>query len=184
MNKKLNFSLFIIAINCFVYFLHYFLFNSSEFSVLFGLNALCLHYGFYWQILTSMFLHGSFMHLAMNMVVLYQFGFILEKFLGGVKFILIYLIGGIFTNLLSLFYILYMQNYNNTNVNIVGASGAICVLLGFIAFVDTYNRKGLFIALILMSFAPLLMGVNVAWYAHLVGFGIGFLVAKILKSTR
>ena len=60
------------------------------------------------------------------------------------------------------------------DVNMVGASGAISVLLGFLAFYDRASAKGLFIALMLMSFAPLLLGVNVAWYAHLFGFGVGF----------
>ncbi|ASM40269.1 rhomboid family intramembrane serine protease [Campylobacter sp. RM12327] len=182
MNKKLYFSSFVIAINCLVYFLHYFVFNTNKFSILFGLNSLCIYYGFYWQLVTSMFLHGSFMHLAMNMVVLYQFGSILERFLGGIKFMLIYLLGGIITNLLSLVYIWYNGYYKGIDINTIGASGAICVLLGFMAFIDKYNAKGLFIALILMSFAPLLMGINVAWYAHLLGFGIGYLSGKIVRK--
>lgn len=184
MSKKLYFSSFIIAVNCVVYFLHYFVFDSSKFGILFGLNSLCLYYDFYWQLITSMFLHGSFMHLAMNMVVLYQFGSILERFLGGFKFTLIYLLGGVITNVLSLGYIWYMAYYKNIDINTIGASGAICVLLGFMAYIDSYNRKGLFIALLFMSFAPLLMGINVAWYAHLLGFGIGYTFGKIVSKRR
>lgn len=183
MSKKLYFSSFIITLNCVVYFMHYFVFDSNKFGLFFGLNSLCIYYGFFWQLLTSMFLHGSFMHLAMNMVVLYQFGSMLERFLGGVKFTLIYMLGGIITNVFSLAYIWYMRNYNGIDVNTIGASGAICVLLGFMAFIDKYNTKGLFIALILMSFAPLLMGLNVAWYAHLLGFAVGYVSGKIIGKN-
>ncbi len=68
-------------------------------------------------------------------------------------------------------------------INLVGASGAISVLLGFLAYIDRYNRKGLVIVILIVSFAPLLMGVNVAWYAHLIGFGIGYLAGffKVLR---
>ena len=66
-------------------------------------------------------------------------------------------------------------------VNMVGASGAISVLLGFLAYYDRASGKGLLIALVLMSFAPLLMGVQIAWYAHLFGFGVGFSLAFLRK---
>ena len=39
------------------------------------------------------------------------------------------------------------------------------------------------IVILLVSFAPLLMGVSVAWYAHLIGFGVGYL-AGFLKVFR
>jgi len=60
---------------------------------------------------------------------------------------------------------------------LVGASGAISVLFGWIAYVDRFNRKGIFVAILLISFAPLLLGINIAWYAHLIGFGVGFCIA-------
>ena len=37
----------------------------------------------YWQILTHMFMHGGFMHIAFNMFALYSFGSALEYFWGG-----------------------------------------------------------------------------------------------------
>lgn len=174
---------FLIALNCLVYALEYFVFSDTKFGLYFGLNALFFLERNYFQLISSMFLHGSFMHLAMNMVVLYQFGSILERFLGKLKFALIYLIGGILTNVLSLIYVIIKINLGEFT-NTIGASGAICVLLGVLAFLDKNSRKGLFIALMLMSFAPVLMGVNVAWYAHLCGFGIGFLMSKILYKRK
>ncbi|ANE35866.1 putative membrane protein (rhomboid family) [Campylobacter iguaniorum] len=159
----------LIALNAVIYFLQYFIYDPFGFGMYFGLNKLFFA-GAYWQILTTMFLHGSFTHIIMNMAVLFQFGTIFERYLGGVKFLLLYMIGGVLTSLLSLSYL-----FINPTVNLVGASGAICVLLGFMANLDRYSRKGLIIALLLMSFAPLLLGINIAWYAHLFGFGIGYL---------
>lgn len=169
-------SSFLIAVNFLVYFLEYYIYNARNFSAMFGLNELFFS-GFWWQIITSMFLHASITHILMNMIVLYQFGSILERYLGSIKFFILYFIGGILTSLLSLSYLFFSQ------VNLVGASGAICVLLGYMAYVDQYNRKGLLIAVLVMSFAPLFLGLNIAWYAHLFGFGIGYLVGylKIIK---
>lgn len=78
--------------------------------------------GSYYQIITSMFLHGSLLHLAMNMVVLYQFGSMLERFLGKVKFSIFYIGGGVLTNIFSLFWIFYKAN-NGIFINTIGASG-------------------------------------------------------------
>ncbi|QQF51683.1 rhomboid family intramembrane serine protease [Campylobacter fetus subsp. venerealis] len=167
---------FLIAINAVVYFLEYFVYNSRSFSIFFGLNELFFK-GAYWQLITTMFLHGSLMHILMNMAVLYQFGMLLERYLGSVKFLLLYIVGGVITSALSLSYLMF------ANVNLVGASGAISVLLGFMANLDRYSRKGLIIAILLMSFAPLLLGINIAWYAHLFGFAIGYLAA-FLKVFR
>ena len=113
----------------------------------------------------------------MNMIVLYQFGMILERYLGWIKFGILYIFGGVITGFLSLGYLAF------ESVNLVGASGAISVLLGFLACIDKFNRKGLIIVILLVSFAPLLMGVSVAWYAHLIGFGVGYL-AGFLKVFR
>ena len=174
--RNVNFTAAVIALNCAIYFLEYFVYNPYEFSIFFGLNELFFA-GAYWQILTSMFIHGSFMHILMNMIVLYQFGMILERYLGWIKFGILYIFGGVITGFLSLGYLAF------ESVNLVGASGAISVLLGFLACIDKFNRKGLIIVILLVSFAPLLMRVSVAWYAHLIGFGVGYL-AGFLKVFR
>ena len=43
---------------------------------------------------------------------------------------------------------------------------------------DASSRKGLIIAILLMSFAPVAMGINVAWYAHIIGFALGYFGVK------
>ena len=74
---------------------------------------------------------------------------------------------------------LYFEPYSN----LVGASGAICVLFGFMAYFMPMLRSGLFLGLLIMSFVPMLLGVQVAWYAHLFGFGVGF-GAGFLKAKK
>lgn len=135
--------------------------------------------GFYWQLLISMFLHANMTHLILNMLVLFQFGFILEKFLGSFRFMILYLLGGLLCSLLSVFWLYFEARFLNEFSSVVGASGAICVLIGFYAYLDKRATAGLVVAILLMSFVPLLMGVNVAWYAHIFGFLCGFLAAKL-----
>ncbi|WP_170020180.1 rhomboid family intramembrane serine protease [Campylobacter sp. RM16190] len=169
---------FLIAFNCLVYFLINFIIQDSDLNLVFGLNLLLLDQNFFWQLLSSMFMHGNLTHLLMNMAVLFQFGSILERELGALKFSLVYLLGGITTSLLSFVYIYFVYEFNGNFINLVGASGAISVLLGIMAFLDRSSAKGLLIAILLMSFVPLMMGVNIAWYAHIIGFGVGYLIMK------
>lgn len=64
------------------------------------INTLALHYyqspefGV-WQFLTHMFLHGSFWHIAINMLVLWMFGSTLEEIWGGKRFLIFYLLCGL-----------------------------------------------------------------------------------------
>jgi len=61
----------------------------------------------------------------------------------------------------------------------VGASGALCVLLGYVAFVDKTQRKGIITWVLIISVAPLLIGLPIAWYSHFIGLAIGFLLGGI-----
>ena len=99
--------------------------NTSQGGLLFGLNLYFLIYDFWWQPLSSMFAHGGIAHLGMNMFVIWQFGNLIERGRGKKEIILLYLISGIATSLLSFAYIFYLDN----SVNLVGASGAMCALL-------------------------------------------------------
>jgi membrane associated rhomboid family serine protease len=52
------------------------------------------NFGF-WQILTHMFMHGSFSHILFNMFALYMFGSLIEQYLGQNKFLFIYFSAGL-----------------------------------------------------------------------------------------
>ena len=45
-----------------------------------------------WQIITHMFMHGSFMHILFNLMTLYSFGPVLEQVLGDKKYVILYII--------------------------------------------------------------------------------------------
>ena len=142
-----------------------------------GLNMYFTQGGFFWQPLSSMFAHGGLGHLGMNMFVLYQFGNAIEKYRGKKEFIIVYFVGGLLTSLLSFAYIYFLDH----QVNLVGASGAICVLMGYIAFFDKFQRKGIITWVLIISVAPLLIGLPIAWYAHFIGLAIGFIFGVLRK---
>jgi membrane associated rhomboid family serine protease len=172
-NNVTALTILTICITCVVYF---FQIQNANLQIIFGLNLYFMN-GAYWQILTTMFIHGGLMHLFMNMVVLFQFGSIIENARGKILFLSLYFGGGILTSLFTFAYIYFINPYTN----VVGASGAICVLIGWIAKKDPYNRKGLIVAILIISFAPLLIGVRVAWFAHILGFAIGYIAGKYTR---
>ena len=84
----------IIIINVIVFILTYLL-NSNEMY-----RYLAAFYPFSpffhsWQIITHMFMHGSFMHILFNMLTLYSFGPVLEQTLGEKKFLILYFVSGL-----------------------------------------------------------------------------------------
>ena len=158
--------------------LGYFLQNSFERAdLIFALNRYFFEAELFWQPLTSMFMHGGLSHLGMNMVVLCQFGEMVENSRGKLYFFILYILGGIITSLFS-FVFMYTLGFNHV---LVGASGAICVLCGEIAYRDVFNRKGIVVAILFISFVPFLLGSTIAWYAHLTGLFVGWLIAMLKR---
>ena len=156
----------LILINILVFF------GTSSFphaSLYFGLNNHFLESNLWHQPLTTMFMHANEIHLFMNMFVLFQFGNILEQLIGKSKFLVLFIVGGVLTSILTF---LYIHNIAIEH-NVVGASGAICMILGYFSMIEKQNQKGIFIWILLISFGPLLLGQNVAWYGHIAGYFIG-----------
>jgi membrane associated rhomboid family serine protease len=83
--------------------------------------------------MTSMFLHGSVMHLVGNMVFLFLFGFALEIAIGRGIFLLLYLCSGLGGTLL------YWAANMGTDHSILGASGAVSGLMGM--YIALYGVK-------------------------------------------
>lgn len=164
----------IIGITVFMYIVQL---NIPQGNLYLGLNLYFSVYDFWWQPLTTMFAHGGIAHLGMNMFVLWQFGNLIERSHGAKQLVALYLICGLLTSLISFGYIYYLDH----QVNLVGASGAICALLGYVAYYDKAQRSGIITWVLLISVAPLLIGLPIAWYAHFIGFGIGFLYAIIRR---
>lgn len=90
-----------------------------------------------WRLVTSMFMHFSFSHLAGNMLYLGIAGYNLEEQTGHLKFFIIYMLSGIGASLVSAGY--YYINGGNTIS--AGASGAVYGLIGAVLFM-TYRNRG------------------------------------------
>jgi len=178
LSSPATFALILLNLAAFfgVTFLH-----SRELWLALGLNVYFLEKLYIFQPLTSIFIHAGAGHLLMNMLFLYQVGTMSELYLGTKKFIIFYIVGGVLTQILSFIYI-YFAFENEKFINLVGASGALCMLFGMLATSVLYSDKkawfGYFAIVVAMSFLPLLMGINVAWYAHFIGWAVGCLYAK------
>ncbi len=141
--------------------------------------------GEYWRLVTSMFLHGSLLHLALNGWALYQLGALFEILVGSPRMLLVYFATGITGSLVSAWF---------TQVPSVGASGAIFGLLGaLIAFLlrrrGTLTPQGKSILMQLLFWAV----INVVFgfsdpqidnSAHLGGCAAGLLLGLTLPERR
>ena len=99
--------------------------------------------GDWWRLITSMFMHGGLVHLALNMLMLFQLGQIVEWRYGSLRFAVIYLLSGLGGGIASALWNGYHQVGSSLNVGgtvmqvqnlhpavSVGASGAIMGLAG------------------------------------------------------
>ncbi|MCC7367534.1 MAG: rhomboid family intramembrane serine protease [Chloroflexi bacterium] len=158
---------------------------------------------FYTTLLTSMFLHGGFLHIGSNMLFLWIFGDNVEDRLGHAKYLLFYLVCGLGASLAHIYF-----NWGST-VPSVGASGAIAgVLAGYMvlypsARIRTLLLIGPFItmtrvpAIIMIGFwfvTQLVSGLaavgasaqtsGVAFWAHVGGFVVGLPLVLLLRGRE
>ena len=134
--KKPTITYALIAINIIVFILMYILGNGPDGYTLikFGANnsSLVKDYDEYYRLVSAIFLHASLIHLFFNMYALYIIGPQLESFYGKIKFLIIYLLGGIIGNLFA--------NIFEANTIGVGASGAIFALFGALLYFGYHYR--------------------------------------------
>ena len=145
---------------------------------------------------TSMFLHGGFMHLAGNMLYLWIFGNYIEDAMGRGRFLVFYLLCGIAAVLAQ------ALPDTHSSVPMIGASGAISGVLG--AYLLLYPRArvlvvvplGFFLHTMRLSAGIVLViwfamqifsslaagsGPGVAWFAHIGGFVAGLVLVPLFK---
>ena len=156
---------------------------------------------FWLTILTSMFMHGSLLHLGGNMLFLWIFGNNIEDSMGRLTFVLFYVLGGLAA--LGL----HVLSDSESVIPTVGASGAIAAVLG--AYARLYPRARVvtlvFIVIIFTVItlpALLVLGVwlllqllpafsdpvtggggGVAYFAHIGGFVFGALAIKLFANN-
>lgn len=132
-----------------------------------------------WTMLTSVFLHGSIVHLGLNMVSLFIFGPILERMVGRARFLALYLVSGFGGSVAVLLLA--------PSSAVLGASGAIFGLMG--AFFVIQRRLGanntyLLVVIGINLVYGFLPGTNISWQAHVGGLVAGAAVALVYLRTR
>lgn len=173
-------TLLIIAVN---FYISYRGFSNHAFydKYAFGVDKVLLQKD-YKVLITSGFLHVSWMHLLFNMISLYFFSEGLESYLGPFKYLLIYFVSLIGGNLFSLFVHRHHSDYKS-----VGASGAVNGLI-FASIALFPGLSIFFIPAWLYGLIYVLYSIygirsradNIGHEAHLAGALIGMITAILM----
>jgi membrane associated rhomboid family serine protease len=149
-------------------------------------------------LITSMFLHGGWMHLIGNMLYLWVFGNNIEDVMGHGRFIVFYLVCGIVAALS------HALTDASSQIPMVGASGAISAVLGaylllfprahVLVLIPAFGMTRVAAGLVLgMWFATQLIsgglsmgaqGGGVAFFAHIGGFVAGMALIGLFKRPE
>jgi membrane associated rhomboid family serine protease len=154
---------------------------------------------FWSTLITSMFLHGGWMHLGGNMLYLWIFGDNLEKTMGSARFLAFYLTCGIAAGLA------HILVSGGSSVPTVGASGAISGVLGGYLVLFPHNRVRVLTrggimsvpAIVVLGFWIVIQLINglgslavrtetggVAYMAHVGGFVAGLVLVRLMTAGR
>lgn len=150
------------------------------------------------RLLTALFIHADWLHLAGNLLFLMIFGLPAERALGSWRFLALYLFGGAIANLIG------ALTLASTNAPIVGSSGAVSAVVGAYLALFPRARLGLVLPLgLFLEFvripAPVLIGFwillqvlftfvgptfgAVVWLAHIAGFLVGMMFAIMSRPA-
>ena len=150
------------------------------------------------RLFTALFLHADWAHLLGNLVFLLIFGLPAERTMGPWRFLVLFLLGGAFSNLAAVLAI------GAPDRVIIGASGAVSAVIG--AYLALFPRAKLGVVVPLGLFlefvkapASLLIGIwallqvifayigpafgAVAWSAHIAGFLFGIVFALFVRAA-
>ena len=140
-------------------------------------------------LLSSMFLHGGFLHLGGNMLFLWIFGNNIEDRMGPAKYTAFYLLSGLVASAA------HIAVQPDSTVPVIGASGAVAGVMGayLVLFPRVQIRTLIFIfirdirAMWLLGFWFLMQfftdpSQGVAWVAHVGGFVFGAIVALLFRQ--
>ncbi|HIP98354.1 MAG TPA: rhomboid family intramembrane serine protease [Aquifex aeolicus] len=156
-----------------------------------------------WTLFTHMFLHGGWFHIIGNMLYLWVFGDNVEDRFGHLTYFVFYVISGIGAALLQASIAFAV---GNPFIPLIGASGAISGVLGAYMYlfptakIFGFIPLGIFLvpvewpAIVFIGlwflyqiingllFLPFTAMGGVAWFAHIGGFLVGILLAKLLPK--
>ncbi|MDW8021402.1 MAG: rhomboid family intramembrane serine protease [Nitrososphaerota archaeon] len=151
------------------------------------------------RLITSMFLHGGFIHLVLNMFALIIFGPDVERVVGRARFLLLYFISGLVADYAHAYFILQFLPYRQFLLApSIGASGAIFGVMAAFAVLFPFRRLMIFmgfpiiapamVAIFIMAVLQFLYAFftpfsQVAYAAHLGGLAAGLIITLIYKPS-
>ena len=140
--KKLPFvTVGFVAVNVLVYVILEILGNTENSEFMVRMGAVWPPYvkqGEYWRLFTATFMHFGFEHILNNMLVLICAGPILEKAMGHIKYLCLYLIAGVGGSTLSYVQMIARGKYDVS----AGASGAIFGIIGALLCIVIIHKGG------------------------------------------
>lgn len=147
-------------------------------------DPLILEYKQYYRLFTSIFMHFGISHLLNNMLVLFVLGDNLERALGKVKYLILYLVSGVGANVISLMMDIRSGTMNTVSV---GASGAIFGVVGGLIYAVAINKgrledlsTGQLMVLVLLTLYHGYTSAGIDNAAHIGGLLLGILLGVIL----
>lgn len=203
---RLSITGWLIFINIIVFFLFIILklfFGDIVFNYVALYPANILQGKYLWTLITHMFMHGGFLHLFVNMFVLYSLGNLSEKIIGRKRYFWLYLLSGVFAGLLSVLLAGYFGNsalgvaiFGKPDLFMVGASGAIFAIAGlFVVLLPKLRFSIIFLpffslpayvmvplVLLLTWLATAAANLPIGNVAHFGGFLIGLLYGFYLRA--
>ena len=185
-NKESIVTIMLLACNELVFLIMELMGDTNDTEFMLKMGAAWPPYimdGQYWRLLTSTFMHFGFEHIMNNMLVLVCAGPILEKALGHVKYLLLYLLAGVGGSTLS-----FLQMVDSGEYAVAaGASGAIFGVIGALLWVvirhqgryETLTGKGLLFMIVISLYYGISSGEVDNW-GHIGGLLMGFFLGVIL----
>lgn len=154
---------------------------NSDFLALHNFSNPQFHY---YQIITHMFMHGGIMHLLFNMIVLWSIGGAMEKTIKNTSYITLYFLCGLGAAILMTIL------FKDQRFLGVGASAAIFGIMAsfflfypedklLLYFILPIKTKYLILIAVAYEFFNLIFLHNIASFAHIAGFFIGFIYTEI-----
>lgn len=181
--RKFSVTTWIIFVNVIVFVLALLfmgIFGADKVLSLIALQPKAFFSGTVWQLLTSMFMHGNFTHIFVNMVSLFFIGNFVERLIGRKRFFWFYMLSGLIA---GLFFVVIAYFFGNTDLGArvfgspeifaVGASGAIFAIGGLLAVLTPKLRVYVFFVIPMQMWVAMVVLLVVLWAAS-IGVGLPF----------
>ncbi|MGP7819084.1 rhomboid family intramembrane serine protease [Niallia sp. 01092] len=146
-----------------------------------GVNLYIVN-GEWWRLITPIFIHGGFSHFLFNSFSIFLFGPALEKILGKISFLFLYLATGIIANIVTLFIEPLTYTHLGSSGAIFGLFGYYIALIVFRKDIISRNNSQTIATIAVLSLIMTFLQPNINITAHLAGFLCGLLIGSIFQS--